>query len=1177
MRFVFGECELDMERYELRRAGRVITLEPKAFRVLAYLLQHHGRAVAKRDLLQAFWPGTSDESYLEYALRNCLYKIRQAVGDAGTQGAVIETVRGYGYRFGAAVTSPVTDFIAAPAEPTGVTDERAQSHPRAPSIARPGRRQLTVLRCELMQEPTWDGMDVEDFQALAQSFSTACTRVIQRFDGYIAQHDNDAFLVYFGYPTADEEAAQRAVWTGLALVEAAQHLVVPMEWVRGDAPTVRVGIHTGQVVEGQGHPVSPISALSGPALMLAKRAQAYAQPATVVITAETHHLVQGYFTCQPLNEQHSTENEDGLIRYRVLGVSGLHTRFEVASSRGLTPFVGREPELALLRYHWEQVRDGIGHMLILSGEPGIGKSRLLQVLKDHVAAQSHLRWECRSSPFYQQTPLFPLMAFFHRALQWQPGDTQAEKLEKLECALRQYRLPIDETVPLFASWLSVSMPEALYPPFMLSSQQQRQKMLERIVAILLQLAERQPMLFILEDAHWADPSTLELLELMLEQLPTAAIYVVLTCRPTFQPFWRPRSSLTQLTLNRLSQHESEAMLTQIVHGKALPPEVLTHVVSKTDGVPLFVEALLTMILETGLVQEEADRYVLTGSLPLTAIPATLQDLLMACLDRLVEARDVVQFAAVLGRQFSYALLQAVSSLDAPTLQAQLARAKDLELIYQRGIPPQAYYRFKHALIQEAAYHSLLKRTRQQMHERVAQVLEAQFPDVVATQPELLAHHYTEAGHAIRAVPYWHQASQQAIARSAYVEARHHLIQGLDVLLALPETPARAQQELPLRIALGRVLMMIQGQAAPEVEQAYARALALCQQIDTTPQLFPALAGLCGFYVMRGGLQTARELAVELLSLAECEQDLDLLLQAHQALGGVLLHRGEVAAAYRHWQQVMVRCDPRRERPRVTPGCDLRVLCLSYMAWCLWLLGYPIQAQQRSHQALSLAQNLAHPFTCVFALNYAAWLAYLYRDTPGARAWAEASIQLATELGVPDFLAAATMARGWSLAIHDHSEAGLSQLRQGIAAYRATGAELHMTSVLVLLAQTCGHLGHAQEGLTALEEAFILGERYGEHYYAAELYRLKGELLLTASMDDYLEATTCFQQALAIARQQQARAWELRAATSLARLWQQRGKRDDARSLLALVYSGFTEGFDTADLRDAQVLLDALSG
>ena len=726
MRFVFGECELDVERFQLRRSGRIITIEPKAFQVLAHLLRHGGRAVSKRDLLQRFWPSATDASYLEYCLRNCLYKIRQAIGDAGRQGAVIETIRGFGYRVATPITSLTMDATAAQpeTEAVGETDASALDCPRPPSVRRTGRRQLTLLRYELSPALAWADMDPEDFQAFERAFAAACTEIIQRFDGYIAQQESDAGWVYFGYPAADEEAPQRAVWTGMALLEAAQRLDLPVTQLPADAPTIRIGIHTGPVVEGGGPDTSTMPDLSGPAFALAKRAQADAAPGTVVITAQTHELAQGYFTCQPLSEPPSSADRHPVAHYRVLGISGLHTRFEIAATHGLTPFVGREPELALLRHGWQQVQQGVGHMLLLSGEPGIGKSRLVQVLKEQVAAQPHLRWECRSSSYYQETPLYPITEFFHRALQWQANDSQAQKLKKLEQTLRQHQLPIDETINLFASWLSVSTQDTAYPPPSLSAQQQRQLMLDCIVTILLQLAERQPMLFILEDAHWADPTTLDLLELILEQLPAAAIYVVLTCRDTFQPRWSPRACMTQWTLTRLSQRELEAMILHLLHGKALPPEILAHVMHQTDGVPLFVEALLTMILDAGLLREEADRYVLTGPLPLSAIPTTLQDLLMARLDWLLDAKDLIQLASVLGYEFSYEALQAVSCLDDHTLQERLAHAKYLELIHQRGILPKAHYRFTHALIQDAAYHSLLRGARQQMHKRVAEVLEA---------------------------------------------------------------------------------------------------------------------------------------------------------------------------------------------------------------------------------------------------------------------------------------------------------------------------------------------------------------------------------------------------------------------------------------------------------------------
>ena len=1089
MRFVFGDCELDTERYELRRAGQVVSLEPMAFRVLVYLLRHHGRAVAKSDLVKACWPETVDEQSQTYSLRNCLYKIRQAVDDAGLPQALIETVRRYGYRFTAAVTSIPTDRAAADTTLHAEADDRAPPAARTQAITLPGWRQLTVLHCELVDVAAWTALAPEDFQALIQMFYATCERIAQRFDGYIAHYDSDGCLLYFGYPTADEEAVQRAVWSGLALLEEAAQCTLPVEQLPAKTLDLRVGIHTGQVVEGTDSPVSTASTLSGAALTLAKRAQAVAPPGTVVITAETYSRVQGLFPCQALDAFLPTGTDQRLELYRVLGASEYPSRFAVATIRGLTPFVGREPELALLQHRWGQVQSGLGHMLVVSGEPGIGKSRLVQALKDHIAEQPHIRWECQSSPYAQHTALFPFTDFFRRALRWHTDDTPATQVEKLLSHLRQYHLPLGDTVPLLASLLSAPLPKSDYPPLTLSSQQQRQKTLECIITILLALAEQQPVLLIVEDIHWADPTTLELLALLLEQIPTAAICAVVSCRPTLQPHWGASSCLTQLTLGRFSQTESVAMLTHATQGKSLPPEVLEHVVSKTDGVPLFLEALLRTILDSGLLRQDADRYVLTGALPLSAIPATLQDLLMARLDQLQEAKDVVQLGAILGREFTYEVLQAVSSLDALTLQRHLAQARHVEILSQRGIPPQARYRFSHALIQDAAYQTLLPRTRQRLHGHIADVLQADFPHIGATQPELLAHHYTEAKQPMQAIAYWQQASQQAIERSAYVEARRHLTLGLDLLLTLPETPERAQQELPLRIALGQVLTATQGQAAPEAEQAYTRTLTLCQQIETTASLFPALAGLCGFYVMRCRLQTARELGLQLLGLAEQAHDADRLLQAHLSLGGIVLHCGEVVAAQAHWEQALALCMSRPQSAQPTPGSDVHVVCLSSLAWCLWLQGYPAQAQQWRREALALAERLAHPFSLMYALNYAAWLASLCRDAPGAQTYAEASIRLGTELVVPDFLAAAQLIRGWSLVFQGAGDSGLEDLRQSVAAYRATGAELHVTSILLMLAEACGYLGYTQEGLAVLDEALALGRRNGELHYEAELYRL----------------------------------------------------------------------------------------
>jgi DNA-binding winged helix-turn-helix (wHTH) protein/predicted ATPase len=1171
MRFVFGECELDTERYELRRANQVVALELKAFRVLAYLLQRPGRAVSRQELLQAVWPGAAENPYTAYSLRNCLHKIRQAVGEAESSQAVIETIRGYGYRCVAAVTCLPTDASVSAAVPPMPTAAHAPSALPPPA----GWRPLTVLHCALAEPPAWLRQQPEEVHHILQTFYAACEEVIRRFAGTIVQYDPDGLLVYFGYPTADEAAPQQAVRAGLALIDAIAQLKVPGAGAAGNGLRLTVGIHTGPMALEERQPLTA----SGPVplsttLLLTRRAQAWARPGMVVISAETYHLVQGYFTCQALEVPPPAGDTPGF--YHVLGEHGRQSRFDVAAARGLSPFVGREPELAVLRQRWAQVQDGRGHAIVLSGEPGIGKSRLVQVFKEHVAQGPHVCWEWRSAPYYAQTPLFPLTEFFSRVLQWRPDETPAVQVAQLEDILQQYRLPLQDTLPLFASLLSVPLAETHYAPCPLSPQHQRQHIFASIVAILLELAERQPVLFILEDLHWTDPTTLEFLELLLAQLPTAALCLVFTCRTEFRVPWASRSSLSHLTLSRLSRAESAALLTQVMHGNALPADVLEYVVVTTDGVPLFIEEVCKMLLESGRLQEQPGGYVLTGPLPSSAIPATLQDLLLARLDRLQEARALLQLGAVLGREFAYEVVQAVSGLESSSLLLQLAQARNAELLDQHGVPPHARYRFTHALIRDTAYNALMPAARQHLHQRIAEVFDARFPDIGATHPELLAQHYTAAGCSAQAIGYWHQAGQQAMARSAYTEAVRHLTTGINVLLDLPDTPERARQELALRLALGRVLMATRGQGAPEVEQEYARALALCQQLEATPQLFPALAGLCGFSVMQGKLHTAQALGEQLLTLAAQDQVPAHRLRAHQALGGVLLHRGEIATACTHWQHALDLCEALPATWQATAGSDLRVVCLSHLAYCLWLRGYPSQARQQSQQAVARAQALAHPFSQVFAWNYAAWVAQLWRDAPGAQAYADLSISCATALGVPDFLAAAMIVRGWALVRNGDRDTGMAQLRQGVAAYRTTGAELHLTALLALLAEACGHTGNASEGCAALDEALACMARSGEWYYAAELYRLKGEVLLTLADDAHHEAAEWFQQAIAMARQQHSKSWELRAAMSLCRLWQRQNKRPEAWALLAPLYHWFTEGFDSGDLQDARVLLAALT-
>jgi predicted ATPase len=826
---------------------------------------------------------------------------------------------------------------------------------------------------------------------------------------------------------------------------------------------------------------------------------------------------------------------------------------------------------------WAQSQNGLGQVVLLSGEAGIGKSRLVETLRQRLGSEGMTSIVLRCSPYYTNSALYSVIDHLQRLLHFHREDTPEERLDKLEHSLREYRFARDEVMPLFATLLSVPLPDGRYPPLHLSPQQQKRKTAEALIAWLVETAERQPLLAVWEDLHWADPSTIELLSLIIDQSRTARMLTLLTCRPEFQPSWSPRSHLTHLTLNRFTHPQVELLIAQAMDGKSLPPEVVQQVVAKTDGVPLFVEELLKMVVESGLVREEADRYVLNGPLPPLAIPATLQDSLMARLDRLAPVKDVAQLGAVLGRSFPYDVMQAVSSLDEEALQRGLAQLVDAELLYQRGHPPQAQYLFKHALIQDAAYQSLLKSTRQQYHLRIAQVLAAQFPETAETQPELLAQHYTEAGLAQQATKYWLRAGQRANERSAYVEAIAHCTKGLALHETLPETPERAQHELMLCLALGTPLVATKGHGAMDVERVFSRARALCAQGGSTAHRFQALAGLFVFYELRGALRIAHELTQELLTMAQHEPVTVFRPRACACGGQTFLYLGDLTSARTTFEQGMAVYDPRRHSPQVLGiWQDSGVTCLSFVALILWLQGYPDQAKATSHNALTLSEQLSHPFTTAFAAFQAASLHRLLRERPQVQEHVEMVRVLETTYGLTQFSAQSTMMQGWALATQGDATEGMAQLREGLDVHRAKGTELGLPSYLTMLAEVYLIQGRIDEGLTVVTEALALVDKNEERWWEAELHRLKGELLVSQVASRESEGEACLQQSLAVARRQEAKSLELRTAMSLARLWQQQGKRAEAHALLAPIYGWFTEGFDTADLQEAKALLEALT-
>jgi len=923
MIYIFGAYEFDTGRRVLRRAGTPVDLEPKVFDLLTHLIQHHDQFVSRDELYAQLWP----QQYVsDAALTYCVAEARKAVGDNGRAQRVIKTVHGRGYRFIAPVAERLPD--SAPGEaaitlpplpviditPPAITGQSAPAFPLQPTETTESawsvpatlgaeRRQLTVLWCRGVAASVHSRpLDPEELHQVMQDVQRVCDQVIQRFDGWIAQHFGDGFVVYFGYPRAHEDNARRAVHTALEIVGGMARLSQELKRQSGVEFTVHVGIHTGMVV---------ISALGSggrraqPALgktpHIAAQLASLAAPNTVAVSPATLQLVEGYFVCRALGAHILDNASESLVVYQVQQESDAQSRLDVALAAGLTPFVGREHEVGLLHERWAQSKVGRGQVVLLSGEAGIGKSRLVQVLQEHIAGEAYTRLESRCSPYAQQSALYPVVEQVQHWFQWRRDDTPHVKLCKLEESLEASGFALEEVVPLFASLCALPLSDR-YPPLHLTPQRHKQQMLAAVLAWLLKEAERQPVCLVLEDLHWVDPSTLELLNLLIDQVPLARLLVILTCRPEFIPPWAMRSHVTHIALGRLTPLQTERMIERVTVGKALPAEVQGQLLEKTNGVPLFVEELTKMVVESGLVKEKDGQYELAEPLPPLAIPTTLQDSLMARLDRQGLGKPIAQLGATLGREFSYEVLQAVSPLDEVTLQQGLAQLVRAEILYQRGLPPRAQYVFKHALIQEVAYQSLLRSTRQQYHGQIAQVLEERFPETCTSQPELVAHHYTEAGLSAQAVVYWQRAGQRAVERSAYVEAIAHLRQGLTLTPTLPDTPRRLQHELTLYMALGAALMATQGFAAPEVEHAYIRARECSRQVGDPSQIFTVLRGLWLVYLVRSELQMAYEQGTHLLHLAQRQQDPTLLIEAHRIAGVSLCFLGELTAAWSHLEQ-----------------------------------------------------------------------------------------------------------------------------------------------------------------------------------------------------------------------------------------------------------------------------------
>jgi class 3 adenylate cyclase/predicted ATPase len=1029
------------------------------------------------------------------------------------------------------------------------------------------RRQLTVMFCDLVGSTELSSrLDPEDLREVIAAYHRAVADVVRSFDGFVANYMGDGVLVYFGYPRAHEDDAERAVRAGLGLIDAVGRLDVKSTKLQA-----HVGIATGLVVVGDliGEGSAQQQSVVGETPNLAARLQAMAEPGAVIIAAGTRRLVGDLFEYHDLGAVEVKGIAGPVPASQVLRPSVVASRFEALRGSVPTTLVGRDEEIDLLLRRWGRAKAGGGQVVLISGEAGLGKSRITAALAERLHAEPHIRLRYFCSPYHQDSALFPFIDQLGRASGFAREDPPAARLEKLEVLLAR-ATPPEEDVAFLVDLMSLPASER-HPLPNLSPQRKKERTMEALIRQLEGLARQQPVVMVFEDAHWIDPTSREVLDLTVERVRSLPVLLVVTFRPEFQPPWTDQPQVSMLTLNRLDRRDRTALVKQLAGGKALPDDVVDQIADRTDGVPLFVEELTKSVLESGLLREEADRYVLDGVLAPFAIPTTLHDSLMARLDRLASMRHVAQTGAAIGREFPYALLCTVSRLPEDELQAALGQLVAAELVFQRGTPPDAVYAFKHALVQDAAHGSLLRSSRQQLHAQIAEALETQSPELMDSQPELLARHYGEAGLVEKAVAYWGKAGHRSVARSAMAEAAAQLQKGLEQLALLPETPERQRQELEFWSALGAVLLAVKSYAAAETGHAYARARELWEQLGSPLEFLQVQYGQSVHHAIRGELDLALRLDEDLLRLSRQRNDSGGLVLGHTSSGRNLMFAGKFASSRSHLEEVLALYDPTVHRSLVhQAGIHPHVNSQAILARVLFCLGYPSQASAQSNAAIAEARRLAHTPSLAVTLTFGASVLSLDGDNAVLGEWVDQLVTATTEQGFRHFGAQGTIYRGWFKVSNGDVSEGISLLRRGSAAYRATGHEAWMPHFIALLGRACEIAGQIEEALTVLQEALQIADRTGERWLAAELYRHKGQLLLRQGHPEAAEEL--YRKALSIAREQEAKLWELRAAVSLAHLWLDQGLHAEARDLLAPVYGWFTEGFDTPDLKEAKALL-----
>ncbi len=1035
------------------------------------------------------------------------------------------------------------------------------------------RRQLTVMFCDLVGSTALSTqMDPEDLRDVITGFQDCCREAIEHYEGFIARYMGDGVLVYFGYPQAHENDAERATRAGLDIIEAMARLNAGVGTAHGVDLSVRIGVATGPVIVGDfvGEGAAEEAAVVGETPNLAARLQGVALPNQLVISSPTQRLVDGLFTCEDLGT-HELKGIPALTQaWRITGL-----QHEATPRQDGSPLVGRQEELGLLMRAWEASKQGHGQVVFVQGEPGVGKSRLLDAMRAEVAHEDFSWVMIRCSPYHTSSSLYPVIEHLKRVVDWQPQHDDLDRLAKLEAALGAQSRPLEAVVPLFAELLSVPLPEGRYPALSLTPEQQRDATLDAIVSWLLDLADTKPVLQVFEDLHWADPTTLELVGLYIDQAPTASLVNLLTYRPEFLPPWPMRSHILPITLNRLERAEVEAFVSHLAEHRTMPDEVLEHIVAKADGVPLYVEELTKTILDSGLLRAAGDHYAMDGALSELAIPSTLQDSLMARLDRGPKLREIAQIAAVLGREFAYTMLSSVMQIDEIMLRDGLRRLVEDELLFQRGRGDGARYIFKHALIQDAAYYSLLNRTRHQYHCTIAQVLETR--DDAQAQPELLAYHYAAGQAWQQAANYWGNAAEQAFARSAILEGIAFLTQGITSLSSLDETAQRDQQELEMQVQLGVTLIPVEGYSAPRTVSAFARARELCRATGNREHLITVDWGEYTGHMLRGELDIALEKTQETLRMAEYGGTITARLMAHRSVGIVGSHMGDYEHARKHLDQALALYDPQLHAElALRYGFDVRATVLSYLPHVLFELGFLDQSQTYSSEAIRAAYDTKHAPTLAFTLFHALIFHQRYGDLEAHQSMVSELVSVCEQHGLSAFLIIGEACQGHLAMLEAPCESALNKIEMAKNAWVDEAVPGVFSSWFVhLMAKAENALGRSEEAIASIDLAISIAKKNNERLCLPEVLQTKANLILTGPHPDESAIERHLQEALDLARRMSAHLPELRAATGLARLWQTQNRAQEAQALLKDSLAWFQEGFDAPALKEASQLIDTL--